>query len=148
MGITRAFTEADVQATIDTFLAKRRKKVIAALQYAGESCVAIARDRFKAGKQYRDRTGNLTSSMGYVVYDSLKTVTSNFVTIGNADKGVREGKAYAQKVAKAHPSSIILVVVAGMDYAQYVANRGYDVLDSAEAAAKTIVPKLLKDIRL
>ena len=45
------------------------------------------------------------------------------------------------------PRGIVLVFVAGMDYAGYVADTGRDVLDSAALLADKLVPKLLEDVR-
>lgn len=41
---------------------------------------------------------------------------------------------------------IVLIVVAGMNYARYVEKMGLNVLDSSEMLAKKLVPIMLNDL--
>lgn len=112
----------------------------------GEQVLNTARQT----NSYKDQTGNLRSSLGYVVAVDGKIIQmGGFVA---SDKGTdkatgqREGKAYAEQLIKNFPTGIVLLVVAGMKYAQYVSAKGYDVLDSAELLAERLLPEMLKQL--
>ena len=50
------------------------------------------------------------------------------------------------KLISENPKGIVLIVVAGMNYARYVEKMGLNVLDSSEMLAKKLVPRMLKDL--
>lgn len=111
------------------------QKVINAFLELGERCVAQARDK----GSYQDRTGNLRNSIGYVVLrDGVKVGGSNPIR--------QEGKKFLEELSWKYRNGIVLIIVAGMNYATYVEARNYDVLTSAELLAERLVPKLLKDL--
>lgn len=117
--------------------------VIYNLQVVGERCVNAARDTSLKGRDYTDQTGNLRSSTGYVlVVDGNIIAESSFGAVSGGTAGSAEGKSFAESLAANHPSGIALIVVAGMHYAEYVAARGYDVLDSAELLAEQLVREI------
>ena len=66
---------------------------------------------------------------------------------GDGSAGGSSGKAYAEKLAAKFPQGIALIVVAGMEYAAFVQNKGYNVLIEAEDFAINEVAKLLKTIQ-
>lgn len=140
------------QGAIDTELRKALEaldnKVIQCLQYAGESAVIEARSY--NGKAYRDQTSNLRSSTGYVIVKDGKVVaTSAFDKAGSGtdgSKGGAGGKAYAKQLASQFPLGYVLIVVAGMEYASYVADKGYNVLDSSERVARQVAQQLLSKL--
>lgn len=79
---------------------------------------------------YKDRSGLLRSSIGFVIYDHGKKVTDNFEA-RNGEKGSEGaalGKKVAEQAAASWPNCIVAVVVAGADYAIYVESKGYDVI--------------------
>jgi pyrimidine deaminase RibD-like protein len=117
--------------------------LIANLIYVGEEAVKEARQHHR----YKDQTGNLRSSVGYVVVVDGEIVSeSSFEQVSTGAEGSQEGRNYAERIAKQHPQGIALVVVAGMNYAKYVAGRGYDVLQSAELLSKKLVPQMLEQL--
>ena len=93
---------------------------------------------------YIDWTANLRSSIGYVVVcDGQVQRLSDFEpTKASASEGSNSGRSYAERLAAGYPSGLVLIVVAGMNYAAYVQRKGYDVTASAELLAE----KLLKEI--
>lgn len=112
------------------------------MNYAGEACVAEAR---KKGS-YKDRTGNLRSSIGYVVVSDGKVVEESTFPASKVgtDKvtGQVKGREYAEELARdIDRNDTALIVVAGMDYAKHVASKGKNVLDSAEIRLKKIFSK-------
>lgn len=111
----------------------------------GEKCVNIARNRHT----YRDQTGNLTSSVGYgVSIDGHLVKNSSFNVVLNGAQGAKDGEEYLRHLISQYPSGIVLIVVAGKDYAVYVSDKGYDVTDSAESLAEQAVPDLLQQLGL
>lgn len=132
-----SFIASEVQREIDK-ITRRLKR---ALQYAGEMGVNKARDPNLA-KTFKDQTGNLRSSIGYAVVAQGEGAVSDFSPVLNGDGA--EGKAYAKEVAEATNVPFTLAVVAGKDYASYVAAKGYDVLDSAEKTSRKSFVQVMK----
>ena len=124
---------------------RQERALINTLAYIGEQCVNEARSY--NGKAYKDQTGNLRSSVGYVVAaDGKVKASGSFETVQQGEEGANTGKQYAKTLAAQYPKGVVLIVVAGMHYAKYVASKGYNVLQSAELKAETLVPKLLKQL--
>jgi hypothetical protein len=71
---------------------------------------------------------------------------SGFNQVGQGTAGSLKGRNLAESIAARYPKDIVLIVVAGMQYAVYVAARGYDVLTSAEDKAQEQIPKILKQL--
>lgn len=128
---------------IDEFTEQAENAIINILMYVGESCVTEARDN----GSYMDQTGNLRSSIGYVVVNNGKIVG---MKVGEQVKDGTEGKgkaeSYMTRLASEHSTGICLIVVAGMNYAVYVEGRGKNVLSSAELLAERMVPQMLEQL--
>ena len=121
-----------------------KQAVIYNLQVIGEKCVNEARMK----GSYKDQTGNLRSSTGYVlIVDGEIISESAFDVVMNGQQGAQEGKTFAESLVKEHPTGIALIVVAGKNYAEYVAAKGYDVLDSAELLGEQLVQKMVEDLQ-
>lgn len=117
-----------------------RQVVVRSVSYVGEECANHAR----GSHTYRDQTGNLTSSIGYVIsVDGQLVKTGDFNTVKDGSHGSAGGKDYAMQSASLFPQGIALIIVAGMDYAAHVSNKGYDVIDSAELKAGPLLRELL-----
>ena len=101
----------------------------------------------RSSHTYRDQTGNLSSSIGYAVsIDGQVVQCSSFQVVLNGSEGAKDGLEYVQDVISKYPQGIVLVIVAGKNYAVYVSDKGYDVLDSAETLAETLVPRMMKQL--
>lgn len=129
---------------IDRYIAGRVEAIKKALVYnlcaVGEQVLNAAR----LTNSYKDQTGNLRSSIGYVVsVDGEIVQMSSFDTVKEGREGSRGGKEYAMQLVRDFPHGIVLIVVAGMNYASYVSAKGYDVLDSSELLADKLVPQML-----
>lgn len=141
MGITQKTSESEIDKYIEQQVKRTTNALIYYLKYIGERCLNAARDT----KSYKDRTGNLRSSLGYIIVRDGKIVyQSNFEVVLTGNTGAKSGIKYAKEVARQFPEGIVLIVVAGMNYATYVSGKGYDVLDSAELLADKLVPQILK----
>lgn len=134
---------AEVDAYLDEQITRIEEQIVYNLSYVGERCLSAARST----DSYKDRTGNLRSSVGYVVARDGRIVqASDFKTVGQGREGATEGSLFARRLVGQFPQGIVLVVVAGMSYAAYVAAKGYDVLDSAELLAERLVPKMMTQL--
>lgn len=112
--------------------------------YVGEQCIIEARN----GGTYTDQSGNLRSSIGYAVLMNGQVIQSDCVDkIKNGDEGVSEGQKYLQsRIKKANKKGIVLIVTAGMNYAEYVEAKEYIVLSSAELKAPVLVKQKLTSL--
>lgn len=102
----------------------------------GVECVNKARDR-GVEESWRDRTGNLRSSIGFAYYeDGRKIVESAFQAVSGGSQGSREGKKMVEDLASEMTDAYCMVIVAAMDYADIVETKR-DVLASAELHARS-----------
>lgn len=117
---------------------------VRALSLLGEMCVIEAKDRPQEYSWF-DQSGNLRSSIGYVIAHNGKIIKySEFSQVKGGNEGVKEGKNLAVEIAKQYTSGYVLVVVAGMSYAEYVeAMDNKDVLASSELFARRELPNIM-----
>lgn len=133
-------------------LQAKMKDIIALLvkqpSFIGEECIRIARE----SGSYNDITGNLRSSIGYVVLvDGKPVVTSQSKQYdgekGNGEAGPPAAEALLKTLQAKFPWGVVLIVCAGMKYAAYVESVHHkDVLTSAELKAESLAKKLLNGL--
>jgi len=140
-GLTPNFNDTDIGRFFDRFQKDAEKKFIEVLSYAGEHGVKRARI---SGK-YNNITGNLRSSIGYAIIKSGSVIHEDYQVAQagtEGEKGVIESKKLIALVSSRFNKGIILVLVAGMDYALAVESiEGKDVI----AGAVTYTDKFLRD---
>ena len=143
MPIKARTTKAEIDRYIDGRVEALKNAVVYNLHYVGEQVLNAARSR----ATYKDQTGNLRSSTGYVIaIDGRVVEMSSFEVVKNGQEGSKSGKEYVLQTLGDFPRGIVLIVVAGKNYAQYVSDRGYPVLDTAELLARKLVPQMLKKL--
>lgn len=124
-------------------LERLQTALIRTLKYIGEMVL----NRARSTNSYKDQTGNLRSSLGYVIsVDGQVVYLSNFNTVKQGKDGTEQGAKFAKRLVRRFPKGVCLIVVAGMEYAVHVKNKGYDVLDSSELLADKLVPSMLKQL--
>lgn len=122
--------------------------IIKQFSFIGEECIRIAREN----GSYNDITGNLRSSIGYVILYDGKPVQQGASKQysgekGNGEQGAPAAESLLQKLQAKFPWGIVLIVCAGMNYAAYVENVHHkDVLTSAELKAESLMKQLLNGI--
>lgn len=118
------------------------------LSYLGEQCVKKVRDR-TADESWIDQTGALRSSVGYAVYESgRKKIMSAFPIVKEGSEGAEEGRKMLDDLASLYRDTFALVVVAAMNYAEYVESlENKDVLASTELWAQSKVDEYLNRTR-
>ncbi len=143
MPIRQLTPNSQIAAHLEAQLQRRENAIIYNLTYVGERCVVEAR----TASTFLQQTGNLRSSMGYVIIKDGQVLRQGGFepTTGTerGAKGMTDGASFANSLAAEYPKGIVLIVVAGMNYASYVSAKGFNVLDSAEQLAQRLVPQML-----
>ena len=133
-GLTPMWSNREVGRWFDYFVERAEVRIYRLLQRAGEEFVKIAR---KKGN-YQDHTGNLRSSIGYVIVKDGDILTENYKLSDKkgSDKhtGLREAKRLVSELASVYPDGWVLIGVAAMPYAVYV--EAIDNLDVASVATE------------
>lgn len=142
-----------IENIVRNFNERQRGVIVKRLNMIGEKCVNIARNlpsptAESAGEKhqpnYIDWTGNLRHSISYLVGldgDIKNSDIRSDKVKESPNKNLSEETA--NKVLADSGKGIILIMVAGMDYAPYVSKKGYDVLDSAVLNMKIEFKKLV-----
>lgn len=145
MPIRQVTPTSEINDFIERRLETWIKLLVRNFSIVGEKVLNAARST----NSYKDQTGNLRSSIGYVVVVDGKVATmSSFEVVKKGEQGATNGREYARKLARQYPKGIVLIVCAGMNYAAYVSDKGYDVEDSAELLADRLVPQMLHELGL
>ena len=149
MGIRMATKLDEIHNTLMREAQRVERLTIRALSYLGEQCVIRVRDR-GGDKSWYDQSGNLRSSVGYVIAHNGSIIQySDFNHVKQGSQGVKVGKDLAEELAKRYSNDYALVIVAGMNYAEYVeAMDNKDVLASTELWAINQVPKMLEKLKI
>lgn len=156
------FTKADIARMLGEKAIRIEQAILNALIRVGEQFVNDAR----SVDTYKDQTGNLRSSIGYVVLKNGRQIEGNFQTSrrntrGNivtgkskryggqkGDEGTSAARSYISEVAARFNSGYVIIVVAGMSYAAAVEARGFDVLTNSSGPAVTRLKTLISEIAL
>lgn len=148
MGIKLVTSESAIHDAILKEMDRVNRLTLRALSYLGEKCVIEARDR-SLEESWIDRTGNLRSSIGYVIASGGEIIKySDFTVVKNGSEGPETGKTLAEEIARKYRSGYALVVVAGMNYAEYVeAMDNKVVLASAELFARQQLPSMMQKLK-
>lgn len=134
-------------------LVEKRSDLINALVYKmrtiGEACIKIARELKPEDGSFQDVTGNLRSSIGYIVLYNGKVMqygapVQKSGSKGDGSAGVAAGNALLSKMKSEYPSGVVLVLCAGMKYAAFVENvRHKHVLIDAELEAERLLNEFM-----
>lgn len=148
MGIRMTTKLSEVHETLMREAERVERLTIRALSKLGEQCVTKIRDR-AGDKSWYDQTGNLRSSVGYVIAHNKNIIQySTFNQVKQGSEGVKTGKDLAKELAKRYSNNYVLIVVAGMNYAEFVeAMDNKDVLASTELWAREQVPLMLEKLK-
>lgn len=139
---------SEINAAIKAEVERANMLTIRALSYLGEMCVIEAKDRPQESSWF-DQSGNLRSSIGYIIVHNGKTIKySEFNQVKQGSDGIKEGKELATELAKQYTSGYALIVVAGMNYAELVeAMDSKVVLASAELFARNELPNMMAKLK-
>lgn len=141
MGIKPLFTRSSIAQEFKLIQQRHDEALLRGLNRVGLQFVIDAR----SSDTYKDQTGNLRSSIGYIILHNGKELKSDFTQAGaGSDKttGKAAGEAIAAEVAAKYSKGFVLIVVAGMNYAAAVEAMGYDVLTNSAFKAEAAVKKM------
>lgn len=140
MGIRRTTPISAIENYLNAIPRIIGEEIRQSLAYLGEESINKARDR-SSEESWIDHSGNLRSSVGYAIYEyGHKTIESAFRQVLNGSEGASEGRKMVEELAKQYSDTYALVVVAAMNYADYVeALENKDVLASTELWARGVV---------
>lgn len=152
--ITPKFSDDDLERMILAKMQKAEPVILTMLQKIGEEFVRNAR----LNGSYKDQTGNLRNSIGYVILKNGEQLFENFTLAARVSakgktkftKGSAEGKEIAMQLIKdltpQFPTGIVLIVVAGMNYAAAVESKGREVLTGSSKIATRSLEKAMESI--
>lgn len=121
------------------------EELVKSFSALGEGAVKKIRKK-SAAESWTDHTTNLRSSIGYEVFNhGEKMVDYAFPLVSESGKeGSENGKKLVNELAHNYKDGVTLLMVAGMEYAEYVENKGYDVLAKTSLEAETLAPKAIQ----
>jgi hypothetical protein len=141
MGITSNFDRLQFRKALAQKITELDEAIVNRFAQVGEQFITDARE--KGG--YKDQTGNLRNSIGYLVLKNGKVRAGSSPGGG---RGARKGQEYLIKIAEEYPSGYVLICAAGMEYAAAVESMGKDVItgssQTAEASLKASLTALFR----
>jgi hypothetical protein len=133
----------DVYTYLAEQIEKKVQVLLRTLTYIGKECVKNAR----TNPGYIDQTGNLRSSIGFMVLrDGVVVHKGGFEKVRGGTKGLAAGREFMSELVAENDRGLVLILVAGMNYATYVEATGRNVLKSGELQAEVLIPQLLKQL--
>ncbi len=143
VAIVPKFTKAQITQLLQQRRQRVQDAVLSMLKRTGEQFVTNAREN----ANFKDRTGNLRSSMGYVVLYNGQQISNDFKTVSGGKEGKQIAKEVIDAIKKEFPRGFVLIGVAGMDYAAAVEAKGYDVITASSTTAEETLKSAVKQIR-
>jgi hypothetical protein len=134
------FSKKDIRRTIERAVEAMEQDLIDRLSIIGTKFVINARST----NTYKDRTGNLRHSIGYVVLRDGQPIDGNFHPGG---EGSEKAKSITKELSTEFKTGFALIVVAGMDYAAYVEAKGFDVISGSSLQAEADLKRIFKKFR-
>jgi len=144
MGITPMFSVADLLRGAQQEVERIEQMIQNELIFLGLEFVRTARVQ----ADFTDRTGNLRSSIGFMVLKNGEIIHEDFeVSQSGTDKQTGKAKGYEYAMEQAGANlGFILIVVAGMEYAVYVEAKGYDVITGSSIKAEEDLKRLFEKL--
>jgi hypothetical protein len=142
VGIELITTREQIRKSIAEKIRIMDTAIISRFQSVGEQFIVDARN----SGGYKDQTGNLRNSIGYLVLrNGLVVSMSSFASSGkrSTGKGAAKGKEFILLVAKDYPKGYVLICAAGMEYAAAVESRGKDVITGSSQLAESKIRQAL-----
>lgn len=152
MGIEAKFDREEIRAYLEKELRRHQTQIVEMLNYVGQTVVNEIRTSHISN--WTDQTGNLRSSIGYVVLlDGVPQARSNFERVDGpkrgetGEDGAAEGGEYIDSLVPLYREGIALIVVAGMEYASYVEKlKNKTVLAQGEIEARNLVSAMIEKL--
>lgn len=150
MGIKAKFDINKMFAGLQAEIEDEIDAVLVSVTHTMEEAVKMARSKDGLSvKNFQNQSGALRSSIGFQIYDHGELFSENFeaVALPGADVGLREGRLLAQEAAAPYKDTIVVVLVAGMDYALAVESKGYDVITGTTDKLQKMLEEAIETAR-
>lgn len=136
IGIEANFDMAGLHRHMELEVQKHVTKVVEFLTAKGIEYTTKARRKVFATNPYNNITFNLVSSVGFAISRDGLIVVNHFPLEATGTKGKAKGEALAERVAREEggKDQIVLILVAGEDYATFVQAKGRDVVNGSSDA--------------
>jgi len=144
-GLTPIYSLTDVFRRIEKFADERINQSVLSLSYVGENFINHAREH----GSYTDHTGNLRSSIGYIVLLNGKIERKKIEKAGvgsDQSTGTSRARELAADFAQEFSNDLVLICFAGMEYAAAVESLGYDVITGSVPIAESLLRELKRDL--
>ena len=147
--LTPDFNEDDIQKEIEKFFSRVIAVTKNELDYLAFEIITDARNKTKAIGGFDDDSGNLWSSIGFILMYDGEVLHEDFKESNQGSDratGVEVGRKMAGDIAKENPEGWAIVIVAGMNYASWVEAKGYDVISGSTLIPEARLAQVLKNI--
>lgn len=142
-GLIPDWTDEQIERVFDRFEGDVRETAIEFYKYIGEQFVNLAR----TNGEYTDRTGNLRSSIGFVIVENGNILYEDYQLAGSGGgTGMQMAQEFAQSLT-GEIEGIGLIGVAGMEYAGYVESKGYDVITGSAPSVAKLMRETLQNMK-
>ncbi len=139
---------AVIAKSMEKFLKELQSRHFELLTYVGEQFINWARQNEFASKAkkgaYKDRTGNLRGSTGYIIGFDGKIKKTDIT--GTAE-GTQAARSLANEILRKNNKGFVLIAVAGMEYASSVEAKGYDVISASSEEAADLLKELIQKVK-
>lgn len=135
MGIRPNFSQQQLHQVMLDRLAWMDNAIMSRFIYVGETFVNNAR----RNGDYKDQTGNLRSSICYVVFKDAKKVSPGPIA--------QKTKKLIQELKQKYSKGYVLIVATGMNYAAAVESKGKDVITGSSTQAKIDLNIALRNLK-
>lgn len=143
MNIRADYNIADLSRYAKEQINEYYTHVIQSYKDAANVWMERAKLKTKAQGSFGNRTFNLRSSIGYIMLMDGREIAIEFETVGPGDTGTAKGMEYARGLAGGYQDGLVLICVAGMEYAAAVESKGFDVITGSSLYIENDLAQLL-----
>lgn len=138
-GLIPLWSDKEVERWFNYHIDRAEERIFKLLQSVGEEFVKLAREK----GTYEDQTGNLRSSIGYVILKDGVILSENYELSDEGSErypGMRESKRLTSELSSIYRKGWVLIGVAAMPYARHVeAIYNLDVISGAAMEAEDFI---------
>jgi len=125
--VTRKTSPSQLQQQVEQEVYRFMQILKIELDAIGLEAVTKMRQKSPSDGGFNDQTGNLRSSIGYIIIHNGQQLAKSFEIKLQGSEGLTAGEKYANDIAKQYKKGWAIIFVAGMEYASWVEARGRDV---------------------
>jgi len=142
-GIFPLWNASDIVGDLNEHEENVIDKTVRIFQFSGEHFVNTARNL----RTYKDVTGNLRSSVGYLILANNEVMDASFGEGVPKFNGEGKAKGEAEAIKKVrNDKGVVMVGIAGMEYGRDVEAKGKDVITGPAEEAKELISDIIKEL--